>query len=75
MNGPNSVGRANRWPAPASFLACHIPSCAKLVHQRLHRIPCCYILALVLVFEPALDCDNRICLQKPVYNSSFLLCR
>jgi hypothetical protein len=32
-------------------------------------------LALVLVFEPALDCDNRICLQKPFHNLSFLLCR
>jgi hypothetical protein len=32
-------------------------------------------LALVLVFEPALDCDNRICLQKPFHKSSFLLCR
>jgi hypothetical protein len=66
MNGPNSAGRANTWLAPASFLACHIPSCATLLHQR---------LAVVLVFEPALDCDNRICLQKPFHNSSFLLCR
>ena len=31
-NGPNSVGRANTWLAPASSLACHFPSCAKLLH-------------------------------------------
>jgi len=50
-NGPNSVWRANMQLAPASFLACHIPSCTKLLHQRLHRIPCWCFLALVLVFE------------------------
>ena len=32
-------------------------------------------LAPVLVFEPALDCDNRICLQKSYHNSNFQLCR
>jgi len=75
MNGPNGVGRANTWLAPVSFLACHISSSAKLLHQRLHRIPCWCLLAFGLVSEPALDCDNRICLQKTFHNSSFLLCR
>jgi hypothetical protein len=72
---PNSVGCANTWFAPASFLAFHIPSCAKLLHQSLLRFPCWCFLALVLVFKPALDCDYRICLQKPFHDSSFLLCR
>jgi len=57
------------------FLACHIPICAKLLHQRLHRVPCWCLLALVLVFEPALEYENRICLQKSFHNSCFLLCR
>ena len=73
-NCPNSVGRANTWLAPASFLACLIPSCARPLHHRLHRTPCWSFLALLLVFEPALDCDNRICLQKLFHNLSFLLC-
>jgi hypothetical protein len=60
--------------ASASFLACHIPSRAKLFRQHIHHIPCWCFLALVLDFELVLDCDSRICSQKPFHNLSFLLC-
>jgi hypothetical protein len=50
-NGPNSVGRASTWLAPASFLACYVPSRTRLLHQRLHHIPCWCFLALVLVLN------------------------
>ena len=49
---------------PLSSFAYHTTSCEKLLHHRLHRIPCWCLLALLPVFEKALDCDNRrICLQ------------
>ena len=62
---PTVSGVRTRWLVPAPFLACHIPSCAKLPHQRLHRIPCWCFLALVLVF------DNRILFAETIPQFEF----